>query len=132
MRLSRRQQLLQLARAGLSKLIDLLLRLEEEVEAIVRTVRAPMLINMFHGGKTPLVPVKRLQELGYRVVIIPSDLQRAAIRAMQEVLAAIARDGHSANLADRMASFLEREAIVGTKALLECGEQYAEGSQRDR
>ncbi len=47
---------------------------------------------------------------------------------MQDVLAAIARDGHSANLADRMASFAEREAIVGTKALLECGKRYTADS----
>ena len=51
---------------------------------------------MFHGGKTPLLPAARLQELGYHVVIIPSDTQRAAIRAMQRVLAAIARDGSAA------------------------------------
>lgn len=98
----------------------------EQIEAIAHGVRAPKLINMFQGGKTPLVPLAELQELGYRVVIIPSDLQRAAIHAMQEVLAAIARDGHSAKLADRMASFAEREAIVGTKALLERSQQYAD------
>jgi hypothetical protein len=33
---------------------------------------------------------------------------------MQEVLAAIARDGNSRAVAGRMASFTERETIVGT------------------
>jgi len=87
---------------------------EAQIEAIARRVPGPKLLNMFEGGKTPLVPLARLHTLGYRIVIIPSDLQRAAIRAMQDVLAAIARDGNSRSVADRMASFTEREAIVGT------------------
>jgi 2-methylisocitrate lyase-like PEP mutase family enzyme len=87
---------------------------EAQIEAIARRVPGPKLLNMFEGGKTPLVPLARLHALGYRIVIIPSDLQRAAIRAMQDVLAAITRDGNSRSVADRMASFTEREAIVGT------------------
>jgi len=79
---------------------------------------------MFQGGKTPLVPLARLPELGYRIVIIPSDLQRAAIRAMEDALAAIRRDGHSATLADRMASFAEREEIVGTESYLARDRRY--------
>jgi 2-methylisocitrate lyase-like PEP mutase family enzyme len=88
------------------------------METIARRVTAPKLLNMFEGGKTPLVPLDRLGALGYRIVIIPSDLQRAAIRAMQDVLAAIRRDGNSRTLADRMATFAEREAIVGTAEYL--------------
>jgi len=87
---------------------------EAQMETIARRVSTPKLLNMFEGGKTPLVPLDRLGALGYRIVIIPSDLQRAAIRAMQDVLTAIRRDGNSRALADRMATFTEREAIVGT------------------
>jgi len=96
-----------------------------QIEAIARRVPYPKLINMFEGGKTPLVPLERLREWGYRIVIIPSDLQRAAIRAMEQVLAAIRRDGNSAALADRMASFKEREEIVGTRSYLERDRRYA-------
>jgi 2-methylisocitrate lyase-like PEP mutase family enzyme len=91
---------------------------EAQMETIARRVSAPKLLNMFQGGKTPLVPLDRLGALGYRIVIIPSDLQRAAIRAMQDVLTAIRRDGNSRALADRMATFTEREAIVGTAEYL--------------
>ena len=84
----------------------------------------PKLINMFQGGKTPLLPADRLAALGYRVVIIPSDLQRAAVYAMRETLAAIRDDGSSAALAGRMISFDEREAIVGTADYLALSERY--------
>jgi 2-methylisocitrate lyase-like PEP mutase family enzyme len=96
----------------------------EQIEAIARRVPQPKLINMFQGGKTPLVPVARLKALGYQIVIIPSDLQRAAIRAMDDVLAAIARDGSSAALAERMASFTEREAVVDTAGYLARDAKY--------
>ena len=96
----------------------------EQIETIARRLPYPKLINMFQGGKTPLVPLSRLAELGYRIVIIPSDLQRAAIRAMDDVLSAIRRDGNSASLADRMASFKERESIVGTSEYLARDRRY--------
>ena len=98
---------------------------EAEIEAVGRRLRHPLLINMFQGGKTPLVALDRLVRWGYRVAIIPSDLQRAAIRAMEDVLAAIKRDGNSAAVIDRMATFQEREAIVDTPGLLALDRRFA-------
>jgi 2-methylisocitrate lyase-like PEP mutase family enzyme len=80
---------------------------------------------MFHGGKTPLLPVSRLKELGFSIVIIPSDLQRAAIKAMKRALAAIVRDGSSAKVLGDLAGFEEREALVATTEFLERGKRYA-------
>ena len=70
---------------------------------------------MFRGGKTPVVPLPRLREMGYRLVIVPSDLQRAAIGAMRRALAALAEDGDTDRIADEMVSFAEREAVVGAE-----------------
>jgi len=98
---------------------------EAEIEAVAKRLRHPLLINMFQGGKTPLVALDRLARWGYRVVIIPSDLQRASIRAMEDVLVAIKRDGNSAAVIDRMASFQEREAIVDTPGLLALDRRFA-------
>jgi 2-methylisocitrate lyase-like PEP mutase family enzyme len=98
---------------------------EAQIETIARRLPGAKLLNMFEGGKTPLVPLARLHALGYRIVIIPSDLQRAAIRAMQDTLAAIKRDGNSRSVAERMASFTEREAIVGTADYLKLDREDA-------
>ena len=97
---------------------------EAQIEAIAQRLPGPKLINMFQGGKTPLVPAGRLAELGYRIVIIPSDLQRAAVWAMQRTLEAISEDGSSAAQAGRMITFNERETIVGTAGYLDLGERY--------
>jgi 2-methylisocitrate lyase-like PEP mutase family enzyme len=98
---------------------------EEEIEAIAERIPGPKLINMFHGAKTPLLSVARLAEIGYKIVIIPSDAQRAAIKAMQRVLETIKRDGHSAAMADDMASFQDREALVNTAHFIEIDRRYA-------
>jgi 2-methylisocitrate lyase-like PEP mutase family enzyme len=96
----------------------------QQIEEIARRVPQPKLINMFEGGKTPLLPAARLAELGYRVVIVPSDLQRAAIHAMNSTLAAIRRDGDSHAVRDRMVSFAEREGVIDTEAYLELDRRY--------
>ncbi len=98
---------------------------EHEIAEIAHRLPGWKLINMFQGGKTPLLPVAWLHELGYHLVIIPSDTQRAAIAAMQRVLAAIARDGSSAACTDAMATFRDREVIVGTAGFLDRDKRYA-------
>jgi 2-methylisocitrate lyase-like PEP mutase family enzyme len=98
---------------------------EAEIEAVAKRLPGWKLINMFEGGKTPLVPAQQLEALGYHLVIIPSDTQRAAIKAMQRVLGAIARDGSSAALRGDMVSFKEREAIIGTADYLDRSKRYA-------
>lgn len=97
----------------------------EQIERIAELLPYPKLINMFAGGKTPLIPTERLGELGYAIVIIPSDLQRAAIFAMEQTLNAIKRDGSSASFQDKMVSFGDREVIIGTKDWLERDKAYA-------
>ena len=98
---------------------------EQEIADIARRLPGWKLINMFQGGKTPLLPVARLQELGYHLVIIPSDTQRAALKAMQRVLAVIARDGSAAAMAHDMATFKEREAVIDTEGYLARDKRYA-------
>jgi 2-methylisocitrate lyase-like PEP mutase family enzyme len=97
---------------------------EAEIAQIARSVPGWKLINMFEGGKTPLLPASRLEALGYHLVIIPSDTQRAAIKAMARVLTAIASDGSSASLRDDMVSFKDREALVDTAGYIARDRRY--------
>lgn len=90
----------------------------EQIEMIAKQVPGPKLINMFYGGKTPLVPLEQLADWGYQLIIIPSDLQRAAIHAMQKTLNVIKQEGDSSSIKDQLASFAEREKIIGTDQYL--------------
>ena len=97
----------------------------EQIERIAKELPYPKLLNMFWSGKTPIVPREKLQELGYNLVIVPSDLQRMAIQAMQEAAQVLMRDGHTESLKDRMASFQEREAAVNAAHFMELERRYA-------
>ncbi|WOG25425.1 oxaloacetate decarboxylase [Endozoicomonas sp. 8E] len=90
----------------------------KQIEEIARQAPGPKLINMFYSGKTPLVPTEDLKAMGYQLIIIPSDLQRAAVTAMREVLEVIKRDGNSGAIANGMMTFQERERLVKTKEFL--------------
>ena len=73
-----------------------------------------VLINMYSGGKTPLVSTADLRAWGYRIVVWPSHLQRASILAMQRALELLKKEDLSA--ADDpalMVPFAEREELVG-------------------
>ncbi len=90
----------------------------EQIELIANEIKHPKMINMFYGGRTPLVPKDTLRELGYNIIIIPSDLQRASIFACQKVLEEIILHGDSSKIKDKLVSFSEREEIVKTSSYL--------------
>lgn len=86
----------------------------EEMAKIPPSITKPALVNIFEGGKTPPQPAKRLEEMGFRLGIYPSQTHRAAIFAAQEVLAVLKRDGDTAAIEHRMATFSDRERAVNT------------------
>ncbi len=98
---------------------------EEQIERIAWELPYPKLLNMFWGGKTPIVPRDRLEELGFNIVIAPGDLQRGAIYVMQQMAEAVLRDGHTESLRDLMASFDDREAAVDTARYMAIDTRYA-------
>jgi len=55
--------------------------------------RTYLLANMTEFGKTPIIPLKRFDELGYHCVIWPVSTLRSAMGEVQRLLANIKRDG---------------------------------------
>ena len=87
---------------------------EAELEAISRALPdVPLLVNVFKGGKTPMLPVARLQKMGYRIAIYPSETQRAGIHAMRMALGLLKRDGTTKTMDAALTTFKERDQIVG-------------------
>ncbi|WP_433576218.1 isocitrate lyase/PEP mutase family protein [Nocardia brasiliensis] len=85
----------------------------DQIERIATELRGhTLLLNMFEGGRTPQIPRAELAALGYKIVIIPSDLQRAAMRAMTEIAAEIFTHGDSRGMQHRLAGFQERDRLV--------------------
>jgi 2-methylisocitrate lyase-like PEP mutase family enzyme len=87
---------------------------EAELEEIPRALPdVPLLVNVFKGGKTPMLPVERLQEMGYRIAIYPSETQRAAIYAMTQALNLLKRAGTTEAMDEALTTFKDRDRVVG-------------------
>lgn len=97
---------------------------EEQIAEIPRRLPGPLMINMFRGGRTPFVPARRLGELGYALVIVPSDLQRAVIGTMSRVLEAIRRDGDSGAVAELLSPLPARDEAVDHDDWLAWADRY--------
>src|SRR5215472_9645740 len=96
----------------------------EELRIVGRNVRGPALVNVFEGGKTPMLPASELDAMGFRLGIYPSQTHRAAIRAAQRVLTALKEDGDTGRVEGDLATFQEREDAVGTSRWHALEEKY--------
>jgi len=86
---------------------------EEELAEIPRRIPdVPLLVNVFKGGKTPMLPMQRLEQMGYRIAIYPSETQRAAIHAMRTTLATLKREGTTESIDTMLTTFKERDRVV--------------------
>jgi len=101
-------------------------RNREEMRRITRTIQAPHLANMVDGGgKTPILPVQELRELGFKIAIYPGTLWMASIKAMQEVLQVLKEDGSATRFYPRMVSFQEMFEIVGRSEYAALEKKYS-------
>jgi 2-methylisocitrate lyase-like PEP mutase family enzyme len=104
---------------------------EAELEEIPRALPdVPLLVNVFKGGKTPMLPVERLQQMGYRIAIYPSETQRAAIHAMRQALGLLKREGTTEKMDDALTTFKERDKVVGLDEWQRLENQYIALSER--
>jgi len=89
-------------------------RTVEELAKVPPMLSKPSLANVFEGGKTPQLPAKQLEAMGYRLGIYPSQTHRAAIFAAKEVLEVLKREGTTETYEHRLATFQQREEAVGS------------------
>lgn len=66
---------------------------EEEMRQACAAFDKPMLANMADGGKTPILPAKVLEEIGFALAIYPSLTSLAAAAAMERALSTLKARG---------------------------------------
>lgn len=77
---------------------------ETEFERFAREVDAPLVANMTEFGKSKLLTLDQLADLGVAVVIYPVTLLRIAMKAAEAALGTIIDEGSQASLLDLMQS----------------------------
>jgi 2,3-dimethylmalate lyase len=102
---------------------------EREIETIAESLRGiPMLFNWAEGGKTPPVPLLRLRELGFRIVIFPISTLLVTAQAIGSILAVIRQEGTPAAAMDRMTPFHEFINFLGLPEVRDLERRFGQGA----
>jgi 2,3-dimethylmalate lyase len=96
----------------------------EEIEAVARAFKQPLIFNFADSGKSPLPPLERLHDLGFRLVIYPVSTLFAATKAMMEVVDEIRRTGTTHGYQHRMVQFPDFNRFIGLPDYLEMEQKY--------
>ena len=75
---------------------------ENEFEKVRKSLSSYLLANMTEFGKSKLLNYKKLENLGYNIVLYPVTTQRLAMKNVEDGLRAIFADGHQNNIIDKM------------------------------
>lgn len=86
----------------------------EQLEIVGRELSDwPLVANMVEGGKTPMLSVDELAELGFSLIIFPGSLTRTVTGAARALLRELAGAGSTQSMIDDMATFDEVNNLVG-------------------
>jgi len=96
----------------------------EQLAAIPKAFRKPVLYNMASSGKTPFLPIEEIAKLGFRLVIYPNFALLSAITAIDNTLSELKRTGSIAEVAKRIASFQEFFDLVGMREVQAAEAKY--------
>ncbi|MFG1703736.1 oxaloacetate decarboxylase [Nonomuraea sp. M3C6] len=88
---------------------------EEEMRRICDTFRdrVPLLSNQIEGGRTPLLGVRRLQEMGYALAIFSVGAAFAAAKGMRDYLETLATQGDTRSMVENLLGFAEFNTLIG-------------------
>ena len=88
--------------AGAEIIFPEALKNEKEFEIVRKKLNCYLLANMTEFGKSKLLNFKKLENLGYNIVIYPVTTQRLAMKNVEDGLRAIFEDGHQNNIIGKM------------------------------
>lgn len=108
--------------AGADMIFPEALESPAEFERFAREINVPLIANMTEFGKSPLLTVTQLGDLGYRGVLFPVTLLRTAMKAVEMALARLTAEGTQAGFVDSMQTRAELYELLG----------YADFDQRDQ
>jgi 2-methylisocitrate lyase-like PEP mutase family enzyme len=95
----------------------------KELEEIPKRVKHPLFVNMLSGGVTPILPVRELEQLGYKIVVCPIESLMVCARAMRDLCEAWKTTGRVDKLATQAMSFDEVKKLLGVEEFLKLRER---------
>lgn len=84
-----------------------------ELEEIPRRVPHPLLANMLVGGVTPILSVKELEQLGYKIAVSPVETLAVTAKALRDLCSEWLTEGRVDGTAAAACSFDELKQVLG-------------------
>jgi 2-methylisocitrate lyase-like PEP mutase family enzyme len=97
----------------------------DEVRRIPSLLRAPQIINLVPGGKTPIAGATELASMGYAIVLYANAALQGAIAGMQAALSELKTRGMLDESSGKIASFAERQKLVQKPFFDELEKKYS-------
>lgn len=101
----------------------------EDLKAIPQRLKAPQLVNMVLGGKTPIVDERTAAEIGFSLVLYANAALQGAVQGMQMTLSSLKKNGVLTE--DAVTSFAERQRLVDKPAYDALEARYAPPREPD-
>jgi 2,3-dimethylmalate lyase len=102
----------------------------EECEVVAKEVVAPLLINTGGRGLTPKLGLNEFEEIGFKIVLHPGVMQRAATFAMREMLADLKENGNLTTTKNGQMDFDEWFELVDLSKYKEIERRFTTETQR--
>ncbi len=99
--------------AGADAIFPEALETAGEFRAFAKKVRAPLVANLTEFGRGPLLSVRQLASMGYRIVLFPLTAFRVSMRAAEDCLREVQRRGTQRPWLNRMQTRQELYELLG-------------------
>jgi len=98
----------------------------EEIEKIPKLVNAPVMANMVEKGKSPLFTNKKLEEMGYKLVIWPGSSAWTSARAVEKTMQELKDKGTTEELiSGDMIAWENFNELIQVPEYLELSKKYS-------
>ena len=98
---------------------------EDEMRRACEAFDLPMLANMSDGGRTPILPARVLEEIGFALAIYPSLTSLSAAAAMERALASLKATGDSRSAEVPLFDFQEFCGRIGFQEVWDFERRWA-------
>jgi carboxyvinyl-carboxyphosphonate phosphorylmutase len=98
---------------------------KEEMIMINKAIKVFTLANMVEGGRTPMLPNKELEAMGYNLVIYPTASTYLTTKAMMTLMETLKKDGTTASMIPEMVTFSEFNDLIGLTEIRELEAKYS-------
>ena len=96
----------------------------EDIARLVKEVPCPIFVALIEGGKTPLLSVAELEQIGVSVAICGLMTLYAAAGGIRDALEVLRREGSTRSFMDHMITFQDFNSLMGLPEIQELEQQF--------